>query len=109
MGTSQYAFYFDEGAGYLFVKNIGNPSTGEVQLVRCCVDGKLYVRKRLDPCPNRTLDANSNPISSMEVLFYRPHEYIPILIDWNNNLPVEYPIRMVVENLHLGSTAAAAI
>lgn len=79
MATSKFAFFFDEGAGYLFAHNIGTPCNGEVQLVRCIADGKLYVRKENLPI---TFHPNSNQTSCNEVRFYRPHSNIPRLIDW---------------------------
>ena len=79
MATSKFAFFFDEGSGYLFAHSIGTPCNGEVQLVKCIADGKLYVRKENFPIP---LYPNSNQTSCNEVRFYRPHSNIPQLIDW---------------------------
>ncbi len=79
MTSSHFAFFFDEGAGYLFVKNIGTPCNGEVQLVRCIADGRFYVRKETYPIP---LDPDAELTSCNEVRLYRPHPHIPRLIDW---------------------------
>lgn len=79
--TSKFAFFFEEGEGYLSVNNIGHPTNGEVQLARCVADGRLYVRKKTYPTPILG-DANSTVATCNEVKFYHPHPHIPKLIDW---------------------------
>lgn len=41
----QEAIYFDEGAGFLFIKHLGRGNFGSASLVRSLADNKLYVRK----------------------------------------------------------------
>ena len=75
MSNIKYAQYFDEGAGYLFVADLGEGFQGDTMLVRCIADDKIYVRKRTFPQQQEAGDPS-------EVRFYRPWPLIPILIDW---------------------------
>ena len=83
MAAPKFAFFFDEGAGYLFAHNIGTPSNGEVQLVKCIADGKLYVRKQNYPL---SVHPDSNQTTCNEVRLYQPHPNIPRLIDWQDEI-----------------------
>ena len=96
MATSKFAFFFDEGLGYLFADNIGTPCNSEVQLVKCIADGKLYVRKENFPIP---LHRDSNQTSCNEVRFYRPHANIPRLIDWLDRIDSQ------IDGDHLSTTS----
>jgi serine/threonine protein kinase len=68
-----YTILFNEDNGYFFVRYIGNPSQGQVMLVRSARDQQLYIRKVGWPTMT-TL--NPNP----EIALYRPHSTIPRLI-----------------------------
>lgn len=42
---SKLAIFFDEGLGYLYVRELGTGTDARTQLCHSIADGKLYVRK----------------------------------------------------------------
>lgn len=77
---TRFAIRFNEGSGYLFVKWLGNPSQGQVMLVRSVADGFLYVRKIEFPSLSY-----ENP-HSLEVRMHRNHPQIPRLYHWQDHV-----------------------
>lgn len=98
---SKYAIFYDEGPGYLHVKEIGAGGQARAILVHSLADGKLYVRKiahfrdtRPDtsaPCWTEHETPGQHQLEPREVSQYRPYQSIPRLIDFKtlvHNPPV---------------------
>ena len=79
MSFTKFAHFFNEGAGYLFVDNLGSGTQGQTMLVLSVADNKIYVRKRMFP---GLLRASELPT---EVSLYIPYPFIPTLIDWTDS------------------------
>jgi hypothetical protein len=103
-----YAIFYNEGAGYLHVRTLGQGSQGTAVLVHSLADAHLYVRKveKLNDVPvdtnNRFCNTNTGDapggdtpgqesLRPKEVSQYRPFSTIPGLVDFmtlNHNPPV---------------------
>ena len=89
---SRYAIFYDDGPGYLYVRDMARGTEGQTMLVHSVADGKLYVRKigRLQdveqdlssPIRPTTGTPGQHQLEPREVSHYRPYPNIPGLIDF---------------------------
>jgi hypothetical protein len=90
---SKLAIFFDNGQGYLYVRELGVSTQARVLLVHSIADGKQYVRKisHLTPSATNDTDPSQTPGQHMleptEVSLYRPYIYIPRLINFKTSKP----------------------
>jgi serine/threonine protein kinase len=88
----KYAIFYDEGPGYLHVKDLGEGTQGRAILVHSVADGRLYVRK-ISSLKDVQADASRNfyaasknlgqhHLEPRELSQYRPYPNIPGLIDF---------------------------
>lgn len=88
----KYAIFYDEGPGYLHVKDLGEGTQGRAILVHSVADGRLYVRKisslkDVKADASRTFYAarkytGQHHLEPRELSQYRPYPNIPGLIDF---------------------------
>jgi hypothetical protein len=90
---SKQAIFFDDGEGYLYVRELGVGTQARAILVHSIADGKRYVRKVSHPTPSitnnpsQTQTPGQHLLEPTEVSLYRPYIYIPRLIDFKTFEP----------------------
>ena len=88
----KYAIFYDEGPGYLHVKDLGEGTQGRAILVHSMANGRLYVRK-ISSLKDVQADASStfyaaskipgqHQLEPRDLSQYRPYPNIPGLIDF---------------------------